>query len=87
MAALDESNVVRDVIEKAKVLSAGQRALIARCLISSLDATHDDGVERAWGELAEKRYEEIVSGKVLPVSWDEVTLPLAEKPNPACRRG
>ena len=42
--------------------------LVARCLISSLD----NKVDSAWAELAEKRYVELVSGKVRPVLWEDI---------------
>lgn len=64
------STKVEQVIESIKELSADERALIAHCLISSLDERHDDGVEQAWLVLAEKRIAELTSGQVKAVSWD-----------------
>ncbi|MCD6389406.1 MAG: addiction module protein [Desulfobulbaceae bacterium] len=72
MKAVNELNNVREFIEKTKNFSSGERALIAHCLISSLDARQEEGVDQAWGELAERRFEEIVSGKVAPVSWSDI---------------
>ncbi len=69
---VNKSNNVRGFIEKIKCFSSGERALIAHCLISSLDTRQDEGVDQAWGELAEQRYDEIISGKVTPVSWDDI---------------
>ncbi|MEK7280564.1 MAG: addiction module protein [Nitrospirota bacterium] len=60
------------VIEEVKHLNAQERALIAHCLISSLETTQDDGVDLAWAELAEKRYDELITGKVKSVSWDQI---------------
>ncbi len=60
------------VIESTKSLSSEERALVAHCLISSLETRHDKGVDHAWNELAEKRYAELVSGKTQPVSWNEI---------------
>jgi len=42
-------------------LSSDERALVAHCLISSLETNQ-----------AEKRYAELLSGEVEPVSWEEV---------------
>jgi putative addiction module component (TIGR02574 family) len=63
---------LKEVIENIKTLSAEERALVAHCLISSLETQQDENVEEAWAELAEKRYAELVSGEVAPVSWEEV---------------
>ena len=63
---------IKQVIENIKKLSADEKALIAHCLISSLETRQDENVEEAWAELAEKRYAELVSGSVKPVSWEEI---------------
>lgn len=63
---------LKQVIENIKKLSADERALVARFLISSLETQQEEGVEDAWADLAEKRYAELVSGEVKPVSWEEV---------------
>ena len=63
---------MKQVIEEIKDLSAQERALVAHCLISSLESKQDDGVEEAWAELAEKRYKELESGTVKGVTWDEI---------------
>jgi len=63
---------LKQVIENMKKLSADERALVAHCLISSLETHQEEGVEEAWADLAEKRYAELVSGDVEPVSWEEV---------------
>ncbi|MEA3467907.1 MAG: addiction module protein [Thermodesulfobacteriota bacterium] len=39
---------------------------------SSLDKKPGKGVEQAWGELAEKRFSDLITGKEKPVSWDEL---------------
>ena len=63
---------IRQVIEDIKKLSSDERALVAHCLLSSLETTQEEGVEEAWADLAERRYVELVSGDVEPVSWEEV---------------
>ncbi|MEA3434936.1 MAG: addiction module protein [Thermodesulfobacteriota bacterium] len=63
---------VKDIIESSKYLSAKERALIAHCMISSLETRQDDGVDQAWAELAQKRFTELVSGKTSPVSWEKI---------------
>ena len=63
---------IKQAIDKTKDLSLRERALVAHCLIASLETRQDEGVDQAWAELAEKRYEELVSGKVEPVSWEDI---------------
>ena len=63
---------IKQVIENIKKLSADEKALIAHCLISSLETRQDENVEEAWADLAEKRYAELVSGSAKPVSWEEI---------------
>ena len=63
---------IKRFIEESKHLNAHERALVAHCLISSLETRQDEGVDFAWAELAEKRYTELVSGKVEPVSWEDI---------------
>lgn len=60
------------VIEEAKALSANDRALLAHCLISSLDKTQDDNVDAAWTSLAEQRLLELESGAAQGISWDDI---------------
>lgn len=77
------SAVFKQVIESIKALSADERALVAHCLISSLESKQDEDVDVAWAELAERRYLELESGKVTGLSWVEVSnvtaVPLTRK--------
>ena len=70
---------IQQVIENAKSLSFNDRALVAHCLISSLETKQDECVEQEWVELAERRYKELVSGKVESLSWEEVKKKLKVK--------
>ena len=62
----------KQVLEDVKQLNPSERALVAHCLISSLETEIDEEVDLAWAELAEQRYNDILSGKVKPVTWDEI---------------
>ncbi len=66
------SEKVRQVIEDVKKLFAKEKALVAHCLISSLDVIQDKHVDSEWADLAEARYKEIISGKTKTRSWDEI---------------
>jgi hypothetical protein len=63
---------LRQAIETTKELNSNEKALLAHCLISSLELTQDDNIDNAWAELSEKRYAEMVSGSVEAVSWESI---------------
>ncbi len=63
---------MKQVIENIKALSSDEKALIAHCLISSLESKQDDDVEDAWAALAESRFTELASGEVKGVSWESI---------------
>jgi putative addiction module component (TIGR02574 family) len=66
------SGVLKQIIESIKDLSPDERALVAHCLISSLESRQDEGVDAAWAELSEKRLMELKSGEVKGVSWRDI---------------
>ena len=54
-----------DEIEKdIRALSQEDKVDLLRALITELDAPADPNVERAWLETAQRRYRELVDGKV-----------------------
>lgn len=63
---------VSQIIEDAKSLSAKERAFLARCLISSLDTTHDENVDGIWADLAKSRYETLKNDSTKTTSWEEI---------------
>lgn len=66
------SSVFKQVIENIENLSSDEKALVAHCLISSLEVRHDDSVDQAWSELVQKRFSELESGSVKGVSWSDI---------------
>ena len=60
------------VIENIKSLSADEKALIAHCLISSLESSNDEEVDDKWLKISEKRLLELESGEVDGVSWNDI---------------
>lgn len=66
------SAVFNQVIQNIGELSSDEKALVAHCLISSLESKHDDNVDKAWSELAQKRFIELESGAVKGVSWEHI---------------
>lgn len=63
---------IKEALETTKTLTPTDKALLAHCLISSLETIHDTDVDTAWADLSEKRYDEIFSGSVKTVSWEQV---------------
>ncbi|VAW71412.1 hypothetical protein MNBD_GAMMA12-2207 [hydrothermal vent metagenome] len=61
---------VKQVIENMMKLTSDEKALVAHCLISSLETKQDDNVEEAWVAFAESRFSELTSGEVQGVSWE-----------------
>ena len=66
------SSAFKQTIENIKVLSAKEKALIAHCLITSLESTRDENVDQAWAELATNRYLELETGSVKGISWNDI---------------
>lgn len=48
---------LKQVIETIGELSADGKALLAHCLIASLETAPDDGLEDAWHSVAERRFQ------------------------------
>ena len=63
---------LEQVFKDVSYLSIKEKALVAHCLIASLETEQEESVDSAWLDLAEKRFFELVSGQVKAVSWDEI---------------
>jgi putative addiction module component (TIGR02574 family) len=63
---------VKQVIENMLKLTSDEKALVAHCLISSLETKHDENVDEAWIALAEERFSELSEGRVQGVTWEEL---------------
>lgn len=59
-------------------LEDNDRATLAGLLIESLEGPEDPDVEKAWAAEVERRWQEIKSGKVKTVPWEEVKQTLFE---------
>ena len=62
----------QELLKKALALPDKERADLAGSLIESLDAAVDENAEAAWQEEIARRLEEVRSGKVKTISWDDV---------------
>ena len=58
------AKAVKDIEREIRELSSEERAELIRSLIADLDAPADANVERAWLETSQRRYRELVEGKV-----------------------
>jgi putative addiction module component (TIGR02574 family) len=67
-----------ELLKKALALPPEARAALAGSLLESLDdEPGDEGVEAAWSEEIKRRVEEIDSGKVQMIPYEEVRRRLA----------
>jgi putative addiction module component (TIGR02574 family) len=64
---------ISEILKKALALPPEARAALAGSLLESLDERPaDQGVDSAWSEEIERRIEEIDSGKVQLIPYEEV---------------
>ena len=61
-----------DLLQKALALPESERAELAGNLLSSLDTTLDPDVDAAWQQEVARRLDEVQSGKVETIPWEEV---------------
>jgi putative addiction module component (TIGR02574 family) len=74
--AAELNQVFHDALE----LSDNERATLVGLLIESLEAGEPDAdVEAAWAAEAERRWQEIESGQVKTIPWEEVRANLLRK--------
>jgi putative addiction module component (TIGR02574 family) len=66
------------LFREAMELEDNDRATLAGLLIESLEGPEDPDVEKAWAAEVERRWQEIKSGKVKTVPWEEVKQTLFE---------
>jgi putative addiction module component (TIGR02574 family) len=63
---------LKELFHDAFELPEGERATLAGLLIESLEPPPEPDVEEAWAQEAERRWNEIQSGAVRTIPWDEV---------------
>jgi putative addiction module component (TIGR02574 family) len=63
---------VAKLLERALALSVEEQEALADSLISNLGGKVDEGVAAAWDAEIAKRIEELDSGKVKTVPWEQV---------------
>jgi putative addiction module component (TIGR02574 family) len=63
---------LKQLFREAFELPENERATLAGLLIESLEPPPDPDVEEAWAAEAERRWNEIESGAVRTIPWEEV---------------
>lgn len=63
--------ITKKLIEEVLSLPVDERARIANTLLESLNVPNP-AIDKKWAEVAKRRLEELRSGKVKPISGDEV---------------
>ena len=66
------SATLEQVFKDVSYLSVQEKVLVVHCLIASLDPEQDEDIDSSWADVAERRFFELVSGKVKAISWDEI---------------
>lgn len=60
------------IVEEAMTLPADMRARLVGRLLESLNLPRQEEIERLWAEEAERRVEDVRSGKVKPIPGEQV---------------
>jgi len=74
------------ILEEALELPDSARADLAAALLESLDQDVDEDVEAAWSEEISRRIQEVESGAVKPIPWEEARKMIFESRDEAKRR-
>lgn len=58
------AKAIEEIAREIRMLPGEDKAKLLRSLIGELDGAADPNVERAWLETSQRRYRELVEGKV-----------------------
>jgi putative addiction module component (TIGR02574 family) len=70
---------VEEIADVALELPSEARALLADRLVESLDPAEDGYIHNLWAEEANRRLQELRSGKVVGISGEEALIRLRQK--------
>jgi putative addiction module component (TIGR02574 family) len=62
-----------ELLQEALALPEDERAELAGSVIASLDSTVDQDVDAAWQQEIVRRLQEVQSGEVKTISWEEAS--------------
>ena len=66
------SALLEELKKKSRLLTAQEKATLARILIEGLDASTDTNVEKLWVEESQRRYQAYRRGEIQAHDGDEV---------------
>lgn len=66
------ATALKEIEARIRSLKPEEKTELLRSLVAELDGPPDSGVEQAWLEVAKRRYQELLEGKVEAVPGDEV---------------
>jgi putative addiction module component (TIGR02574 family) len=69
---INMADALTEIEAKIGTLSAEEKVALIRALIADLDGPPDADVKRAWLEEAQRRYRDILEGKVKTIPADQV---------------
>jgi putative addiction module component (TIGR02574 family) len=73
------TTAVAEIEARIRTLSADDKVDLVKSLIAELDGPADEAVQQAWLREAQRRYRDIVDGKVQPVPADRVFANLRDR--------
>lgn len=63
---------IERILKDAIALCAEDRAMVAHCLIASLESEQESEAGEAWGQLVERRFADFEAGKTKAISWQQM---------------
>ena len=66
------SALLEELTKKSRLLTAQEKATLARILIEGLDASADRNVEQLWVAESQRRYQAYIRGEIEAYPGDEV---------------
>ena len=69
---LSMSELLEELKKKSRLLTAQEKATLARILIEGLDASADSNVEQLWVAESKRRYQAYIRGEIEACPGDEV---------------
>lgn len=70
---------LKELEKEIRALSGEDKVVLLRALVDELDSPADPGVERAWLETSQRRFRELVEGRVEGIPGPEVLQRLRER--------
>ena len=66
------SSLLQQLLEQSRLLTAQEKATLARILIEGLDASSNNNVEQLWVTESKRRYQAYLRGEIETLPGEEV---------------